>query len=276
MKTLRSLHNDERSLAELGGLIEVYEEVAAGRMTKVKVEIMSCREYYEALAILSSDVGADLAGLARGTGQSAAVYIAANAGLYGDIVEEVFLAFLRFVRDTGARAVVIGRRGEELMAEHAPELTYDPFPLSDSEVTHEPIHILLKRLGSFQNIVIFYGKFKNIAIQEPVSASLSGDLMATTQNAEVIKKPPFSYLYEPGVEEVSAVFTTEVQAGVLEQILRESQLAKYGSRLMHLDAALGNVSDRIDGLRHEKHRLVKAIADRKQHTMIGGIQARKM
>ena len=274
MKTLRSLHNDEHSLAELGGLIEVYEEVAAGRMTKVKVEIMSCREYYEALAILSSDVGADLAGLARGTGKSAAVYIAANAGLYGDIVEEVFLAFLRFVRDTGARAVVIGRRGEELMAEHAPELTYDPFPLSDSEVTHEPIHILLKRLGSFHNIVIFYGKFKNIAIQEPVSVSLSGDLMATTQNAEVIKKRRFAYLYEPGVEEVSAVFTTEVQAGVLEQILRESQLAKYGSRLMHLDAALGNVSDRIDGLRHEKHRLVKAIADRKQHTMMAGIKAR--
>jgi len=274
MKTLRSLHNDERSLAELGGLIEVYEEVAAGRMTKVKVEIMSCREYYEALAILSSDVGADLAGLARGTGQSAAVYIAANAGLYGDIVEEVFLAFLRFVKDTGARAVVIGRRGEELMAEHAPELTYDPFPLSDSEVTHEPIHILLKRLGSFQNIVIFYGKFKNIAIQEPVSASLSGDLMVTTQNAEVIKKHRFAYLYEPGVEEVSAVFTTEVQAGVLEQILRESQLAKYGSRLMHLDAALGNVSDRLEQVGREKRRLVKAIADRKQHTMMAGIKAR--
>ncbi len=276
MRTYKSVIDEGKDTFELKNIIEVYEETAAIKMQKIREEILMSREYYRSLGKLADEVGSDLQVVAAGAYQDAAVFLSANAGMYGDIIGKTFNLFLDFIKKNLVDLYVVGKEGEEMMRNYAPDFKFITLYLSDDTIEEDALGIVIKRLLEYRKVFLFYGKFQNIATQSAETMRVSPELLPKTEkNWQELKKKRLDYLYEPSVEAVSAVFAKEILSALMAQVFAEAQLAKFGSRLMFLDESLEKIDDRLADVLIEKRSLKKKLMDRKQNTMISGIMARE-
>ena len=92
----------------------------------------------------------------------------------------------------------------------------------------------------------------------------------------MLPREKFLYLYEPTEAAVAEVFTKEIAAAVFDQTLKESQLAKFASRLMYLDTAIEKIDEKITGYKLEKAKAQKRAMGKKQAVAFSGIISRKI
>jgi F0F1-type ATP synthase gamma subunit len=275
MKTIKVVIKETGEVLELRGVVESYEEIAAMRMQKIRADIINSREYFDGLSQLSKEVGVDYNLVyPEDTTSSAAIYISANAGLYGDIVEKTFFLFLDYLKKNKVTPFVIGKRGAELMRDYCPAVSYYKFELSDDKIEEDKFRQLITQILKYKNIIVFYGRFKNVVNQSPAQTIISGELLKSTELETEEKKKRLKFLYEPSLLEISKVMGNEILASIFEAMVRESQLAKYASRLMYLDSSIDKIDDELQIFSREKRKIKKRLADRKQRLVVTGVISR--
>ncbi len=271
MRSIRKIVTENKETGEIRGLIEAYEEIAAGKMQEIREKILLSRDFFERLANLSSEVGADLESAGLGRSGDVAVFVSAGTGLYGDLIDRIFVGFMDFVKkNPKADKVIIGKLGKEMVSSLTNIKDYKYYDLYDEEIKKDELSGLIKNLISYKKIYLFYGKFKNIVNQETWTQAISGQVLGDIQQ-ENIPETNFLYLYEPDVDTVSRVFSQEIAGSVFDQTIKESRLAKYASRLMHLDSALEKVDDKLAALLLEQTKAIKRNSERKQLSSFAGL-----
>lgn len=266
MTSLKSLKLNITSHQSMKGLIEVYEETSATTMRRIRSAIVASRQYYHGLAQLSSEVGADLSLIASlQDRRSAIVFISGDTSMSGDIIDKVFSRFITAVHaNKQADVFVEGKIGVVLLKLVAPDIKYriiDSMHIGDT-------------LYRYHHVEVVFGQFESIARQEPTSRSLSATTIKLAgQNWAEALTTKLKYLYEPSVADVSAVFGEQIFSGILEQTIREDELAKNGSRLIHLDQALTNIDKLLSHDNAKYHALRKRITSKKQNTQVAGYRS---
>jgi len=260
-------------MGDFRGLIEVYEELAAMKVQSIRHAIVTAREYFAGLARLSEEVGADLKQLQADKKGEAIVFVAANANLFGPLIGEIFTEFLTYVKSNPTSHIyVVGSVGVTLMAAYAPDLKYQLLEISDEEIDGSILSKIVPILLPYKKIHIFYGEFNNIVDQAVKQRSFAGsELDEQLSDFALEQTSHLAYLYEPSIDTISKKLGTEIFASVFEQTMRESQLAKYAARLMHLDSAMAKVDQLKTKLSHERLRLERRIQDKKQRARLVGI-----
>jgi ATP synthase F1 gamma subunit len=268
-------------LVAIKGLVEVYEEVAAGRMQKIRSAVLQSRQFLEGLLEVFKRVKAaykqnakSMVSIRPKNGKTVAVFVSANSGLYGDIVDRTFEVFADYVKQNNPEVVVLGKLGLKMMADKLPGRLYNFYDFSDEMVEMESFEMIMRYLLQFEKILVFYGQFKTILTQDPVATSVSGDSMVAVEGLKVekdIENIARQYLFEPSIEEVTKVFEGEILASIFEQTLHESQLAKFASRMLALDQSVDKIEKRLDKVELEGVRLRHKIQNRKQLQTITGI-----
>lgn len=265
MKSLAQLDQELLSLGNLQGLLETYEELAAQELKKVRDQITHNRDFLENLAQLSVKVEADLEQSFGLENKKAAVFLAAEEGLYGDLVEKVFFKFLRFVQAETVPAVVVGRVGQDLMKQWGQDVEYDYF--SEKEPAWGE---LLRQYGQLE---VFFGQFENIARQKAQAQTVSGQAVLQVVGAMGERKATkgkrgliqaATYLYEPSAEKIGAKFSQEIMVTLLAGMAEENRLAKQAARLVQLDEAVDRIDDNLGQLDQARHRRFKKQRDLKQ------------
>lgn len=276
MKTYKALINDQKDTIELQNLLEIYEEIAATKMQQVRSGIVAARNFYDKLISLSDEVGTDLGDVIKTTHKEAAVFLAANTGLYGDIVDKTFTKFLEFVGSQQVDIFIVGKAGERLMKTLGGNLKYEVFHQPDDSIDTAALKAIMEKLVTYKKTHVFYGKFVNIAVQNADLSTVSGELLPRPDEpVEILKQKRFKYLYEPSVINVAELFAHEILASVFEQIIRESQLAKFAARLMHLDRSLENINGWLQKISLQAQTVAKSIANRKQNSTVAGVMVRR-
>ncbi|MDO8488109.1 MAG: F0F1 ATP synthase subunit gamma [bacterium] len=277
MLSRKILAMENESLVGLRGFVEVYEEIAAERMQKIRSAVLKAREFLQGLAEIFAEVkltyvkevGALVAqSKINRNGKTVAVFLSANSGLFGDIVERIFRKFTEFLAGNKAEVVIIGKQGLRMLQDRHPEILYNYFDLSDDSVDLDSLRLIMRYLLQFEKIIVFYGKFENIINQNPTVSSISGDSLP---NVNLDNKPQNKYLFEPTVKEILEVFESEILSSIFEQVMHESLLAKFASRLQHLDRSLQNIEERLVSLKFELVRWRHKIDNRKQLSTLSGI-----
>ena len=277
MFTHKALELETSTVEGLRGFVEVYEEVAAGRMQKIRAAVLKARQFLEGLAEIFADVklsyikevgAVAVQSKLNSNGRTVAVFLSANSGLYGDIVERTFEKYVAFLANSKAEAVIIGKLGLRMLQDRHPEVLYNYFDLSDDQVDLESLRLIMRYLLQFEKIVVSYGKFENILNQSPSLASISGDSLPAVEPSN---KPRNLYLFEPTIAEILQVFESEIISSIFEQTLHESLLAKFASRLQHLDRSLVNIDRRLGVLKFEARRLRRKTDNRKQLSRLAGM-----
>jgi len=286
MISKKQIQLEVEGLISLKDLVEVYEEVSAARMQKVRGAVLQSRQFLEGLLEVFMKVKSayqkkdkqQLTSIRRRNGKTVAVFISANAGLYGDIVDRTFDVFSGFVQQNNPEVVILGKLGVKMMGEHLPHTLYNYFDFADEGVEADSFEMIMRYLIQFEKIIIFYGKFKTILSQDPVATSVSGDDVLVqveeveqTKGNQNVPATEKQYLFEPSIEHIASVFEGEIMASLFEQTLHESQLAKFASRMLALDRSIDNIERRLGRVRLEEKKVAHKIRNRKQLSTIAGL-----
>lgn len=268
MKSLNELRNDQLTILDLKNLVEVYEEAAAEGMKRIRGKIISGRQFLEELAGLSVTVGSDLEKAAARSKKTAAVFLSANEGLYGNLIGEVFESFLKTVKDEGLAAVVAGETGRQLMAEWAPEVKFTYFKLNEDKEAVDELGQIAELLKDYSSLKVFFARFKNIVNQQPMFEELTGrkvmDLVRLVKGKQ--GSIEWQFIYEPSAEAVAERFSREIWHNLFFGLMEEHRLAKQAARLMQLDQAMEKINDRSAVLSGLARMAAKKIEDKKQQS----------
>jgi ATP synthase F1 gamma subunit len=281
MITKKQISVETDGLLSLKGLVEVYEEIAAGRMQRIRGAVLQSRQFLEGLLEVFKRVKAayqkhSLVGISTRprNGKTVAVFVSANSGLYGDIVDRSFEKFSLFVKDANPEVVILGKLGVKMMSDRLPGRLYNYYDFSDDGVDVESFEMIMRYLVQFERILVFYGQFKTILNQEPVVTSVSGDavqaqegVVVDSRGREIVRQ----YIFEPSVEEIARVFEGQILASIFEQTLHESQLSKFASRMLALDKSVENIEQRLYRIKREGVRLSHKVQNRKQLGTFSGV-----
>jgi len=270
MISKKQIKSEFEGLLSLKNLVEVYEEVAAMRMQKVRGAVLQSRQFQDGLMEVFMRVKSayrkqqipEKALHRTNNGRSVAVFVSANAGLYGDIVNKIFDAFEAFVRKNDPDVVILGKLGVAMMSDRLPNKLYNYFDFSDEGVDQESFVLVMRYLIQFEKILVFFGKFKTLLSQEPTILPVSGDTLEDQLSRALGVAGKSDYLFEPSVYDVAMMF---------EQALHESQLAKFASRMLALDSAVDNIEKGLVKVKVRERKMRHRDLNRGQLETISGI-----
>jgi ATP synthase F1 gamma subunit len=272
------IEEEAKTLDALGGLVEVYGELASVRMRKIRNFVLLNRDFLRAINNIFQDALAayakKLALLARRgkikkgkrvtflahNGKTVAVLISANTGLYGDVVQKTFKRFLKEVRNKNVEVTIVGKLGLSMFMEAEHDRPHTYFQLPDYGINKEKLSEVIRHLVQYEEIRVYYGEYQSVITQTPTMFKIS----AGTAVTEDVGKPKVEYIFEPSVEQILMFFETQIFASLFDQSIRESQLAKFASRIMAMDRAGENIRDEIKKIKLEKLKLTHRVANRKQ------------
>jgi F0F1-type ATP synthase gamma subunit len=260
--------NDFRSFH---GLLEVYEDLAAQKMQKIRDDITKYREYTKTLNSMSSDLGTDVSSIIKkNKKQKAAVLISSDKGLYGEAFLGLGNNFSDYLTKNKVDAFVVGSLGIEILKKSRPSVSYQS--IKSDELSLEN---LWKSLGEYQEIDIFYLRYDSLAKQSNDTVHISGDVMPSEKDDFTFDdKNKLKYIYEPSVTEVAEVFAKEILSFLAEQTMKESDLAKYAARLMYLDSCLQRNNENIYSTLKQKMILTKRGSNKRQNARISNYLTR--
>lgn len=284
--TTKEIKAEIESLSNIQILVQSYEEIAAFYMRRTRSNVLQKREFLEGLSVIFHQVKLSYKSelkklvhekklkphtttLRKHNGKTILVLVSANTGLYGDIVKRTFNLFMEEVKTRStssgqADIAIIGRLGNQLFQFENIQRPYTYFDFPDNKVDSLLLARIVGFLLGYEEIYAFYGKFQTVVNQIPTKSSITGDDESQHQG-EATKSivgttdANVKYIFEPSLENILTFFESEILASIFEQALYESQLAKFASRMITLDAAAENIKNSLDKTnftqQKQRHRL---------------------
>lgn len=268
MTSKKEVNSELDYLISLREILETYEEIAAGRMARMRSSVLKSRDFLLEINDIFQQVKSSyknevdllmkrkkikdpkkLTFLNR-NGKSLCVLISANTGLYGDIVRKTYEVFLENVKKEKCDVVIIGKLGLQLFEAEKinAAITYFDFP--DDRIDKEILGKISAHIIQYQKVLVFYEEFKSLISQEPIITNISGDPLSSA-----LSHPQIKYFFEPSLEKIMAFFEQEIVASIFQQTIMESELAKFASRMIALDEASENTKNRVKQVSFQKQRI---------------------
>jgi len=271
MVTLNQISIRVNDIRSFRGLLEVYEDLAAQKMQKVRDEISCYREYAKTLTTMSNELEVDISAvIKKNSKQSACVLISSDKGLYGNAFDALGEQFWQFLQKNKVDAFVVGSVGVDLMKSSGLNLKYEIIKSDETSLVN-----LWKTLGEYQEINLYYLKYDSLAKQSVDTLHISGDVLPKAEDDyQYDDKNKLKYIYEPSVMEVAEVFAKEVLSFLAEQTMKEAELAKYAARLMYLDSCLERNNTHLSGAIKQKMILTKRLSNKRQNARMAGYLVR--
>lgn len=247
-------------VGDIKNLLEIYEETAAEQCRLFREKILSTRDFLEQLAVLSVAIGADLENLSVKKAKTAAVFLSASEGMYGNLISLIFNEFLKTAktaRDNKIDLVVIGALGRQLMRELAPQIEYRYLAMDED---WQPL------LAQYGHLKVFYAKFKNVAVQQAAGSELSGQMVQELISRSRGRQEKLKFIYEPSLPEITEKFNREIFHNLLAGMMEEHRLAKQAARLMQLDEAVDDLAGRLGRIKRLARQELKKAEDKKQQS----------
>jgi ATP synthase F1 gamma subunit len=281
----KDLREEINQVDSLGQLVEVYGEIASFRMKKIRDFVLKNRDFLDSINDIFKDAlnsysrkladlvakgklkkGGKVTFLAH-NGKTVSVFISANTGFYGDIVQATYRKFLEEVKDKDVEITIIGRLGRSLFVSSQPKTPYTYFELKDYGVDRRRMAEVVKHLVQYEKIIVYFGKYNTVITQTPSRFSIS----AGTEVGQEAGRTQRIYIFEPSVEKILMFFETEIFASLFDQSIRESQLAKFASRILAMDKADQNIETKLKELRLERLKLTHKLGARKQLNSLSSV-----
>jgi ATP synthase F1 gamma subunit len=264
MKRIKYLKDELDYLSNFLMMVESYEEIAALRMRKVKKFILERREFMqglnEAFAYISyayrvyrkSLKGKERDRILNTNGRTVSILLSSNTGMYGDIIINTFNKFKEDVDKEDVDIVIVGKVGQRMYDNLGGGKEYKYFGMMDNGIDEPAIKELIEYITEYSNVVVYHGSFKTVLSQVPTRTEVPVELKRIEHS---LKTYDDKFLFEPSVEKVAEHFEKQIESLIFEQVVYESCLSKFASRMVNMDIASENIKEKI---RHTDIQMKKA------------------
>ncbi|PIS22572.1 hypothetical protein COT50_01230 [candidate division WWE3 bacterium CG08_land_8_20_14_0_20_41_10] len=250
-------------LQAVQNITDIYQQVAAMRMRKVRDGITNNRSFYQKLSEIYLETQAcyQKKSLSRSTnGKSVAVLFSSNTGLYGAVVKNVFDRFMEDASKYNNDLVITGQLGRNWFQALTPQKPFKYFDINDgTDSLDAQLKQVYAYISKYSSIKVYHGLFKNI-VEQPVNVA------TITQQVEQknTEEQTLPFLFEPSIERVLQTFEDQLLYSFFNQSAYESALSKYGSRMLSLDSATQNVSKMLVETKLMSSKMKHQVQNKKQ------------
>lgn len=285
MENQRSIENEILGLESLQRLVETYQEIAAGRMRKVKDSVLKNREFLDGLNEIFQQVKyshkkelerllkkrkiKDLSELSlhKHNDKTVSVLLSANTMLYGDILRRTFKKFVTDVSMIDTDIVIVGKVGLQFYKASKMGKPYKFFDLSDSAMDAKNLKEIIDYVVQYERVSVYHCRFEDILTQVATQQYITGDIA----EAVGMEEKAVPYIFEPTLEDVLVFFEVELLAAIFEQTVYESNLSKFTSRMISLDSAIDSIRNRLVEADFTRQRIKHRVMNKEQLASISGI-----
>lgn len=291
MTDSKTINKNITELSVLEALTRIYAEVAALKMNKTRSQVLLSREFLTEINDLFEEVRAsyahEIAELIKKkktnkgitflshNGKKVAVLLSSNTGLYGEISNKTFRAFITDIKSGSTidkpEVTIVGKQGLSLFQSEQPDEPYTYFEISDDQFDAGALAQVINHIVQYEEITLYFGKYQSVIHQSAEKLHIT----AQTDVYDKLEKKVPQYIFEPDLERILMFFETEIFASLFEQTMRESQLARYASRILAMQQAGDNIKKSYQQLRFESLRLTHSLANKKQLNSLSGVFAQK-
>lgn len=288
MTSMSSIQKIIGELETLELVTRAFGDIASSRMKNTRDSVLTARDFLAALDDIFTDVrrayayefadllkknrkkGKEGVTVLSHNGRSVALLLSSNTGLYGEIVKKTFAAFMEEVEKGESEVTIVGRQGLANFQSSAAGHPYTYFDLPDHAYTQETMSKIIRHIVKYDEIHIYFGKFQNVLLQRPEVETIRSRVDLSLEENST---PPKKFLFEPNLEKLLAFFEMEMFASLFEQVVRESQLAKFASRILAMDKASENIKQERVKLKWEQLAAVHRVANKKQINSLSSVLA---
>ena len=279
-------------LDTIGNVVKAYQDIASSRIQRLRSSVVKNRDFMTELNEIFQQVkksydeeikklmketntkNSDDFSVILKNGKRACVYISANTGLYGSIVRRTFDLFMKETEQPNTDFIIIGKLGKRYF-EQETQKSYTYFDFPDDQFKVETAKQIVDILLAYETVIIYHGIFNNIISQSPIASNISGDELMQIQTQSSAKKDDH-WIIEPSLYEVLKFFETEIFSSLLTQSIQESQLAKFGSRLLSLTDSSESIKTKKMEATLEKVRIRHFLTNKKQLNALNGMMLWKI
>jgi len=298
MNYLKNIITQMEDLSGIKDIVGASEEIASMKMRGIRNKVLQSRDLNKDLTEIYREVSVtyknqiinliqekklsdkltptdvNKLSLKSGNGKFACVYLSANSGLFSNILEQTYREFIVYLEGhKEAIPVIIGEFGKKLFTNNFPDRNFVFYPLGEGNATEDSLQKIIRELSEYTNVIIYYARFKSMAEQTTTVLDVSSSNDTTQLHDEI---PISHYLFEPSLEKILAFFESEIFAGIIQQTITESDLARYASRITTLDLARENINMQLKIASLEKRFAIHRIMNKKQNEAITGISLWKI
>lgn len=284
MQTRRQLDIQISELETLKVVSQAYAQIASFRIKKMRDTVLITRSFLGEVSLVFQSVlqsyRAEAEKLAKKSGgikgkkitflshngRTAAVFLSANSRLYGDLIARTFETFAAEVGKQDLEVTIVGKYGLSLFEDRFVDKPFSYFDFPDAATDQNALKTLITHLAQYEEIRFFYPQFQNAVTQKPTILRLTaGEVITQEKTGSEVKQ---SYLFEPSLEAILAFFETQIFSSLIEQTIKESQLAKFASRVLSMDRASEKIREELARVEITKLKLRHQLVNKKQTQML--------
>ena len=275
MYSRRRLNEEIDSIETIRSLTDIYQQISAISILQVKNSVSRTRTFLAGVALVYGNAKQsyiknaqtlinkrkDISNLdfIRRNNKEVLVFVSANQTLYGDLISRVYKEFIEDLKVKKVDSVVIGKIGRFMMAREDLDSRVEYFDLADYKPEWTKIQEITDLISQYEKITVYYGEFLSIVNQIPTKSDISGGAVLGT-----LVKTVKDYFFEPTPVEIMKFFETQVIANLFHQKIYEAQLARFASRLITMNDASKNATEKLGDLNEDFLRLKKYVRNKKQ------------
>jgi F-type H+-transporting ATPase subunit gamma len=291
MASLKEVRNRITSVQSTQQITKAMKMVAAAKLRRAQDNILRMRPYAQRLnSILSNLTG-------QGDGEVISEYavqrearrvliiaVTSDRGLAGAFNSNIFkgvnaLVQERFATQAAAGNITmmaIGKRAHEYYSKRGPVLgnyTHVFGKLSFETVREAAEQAMAGfREGQFDQVVMVYNEFRNVATQivraEQLLPLVPAEPVAATAQASNV-----DYIFEPSKEEIVQTLIPQSLKVQLYKAVLESNASEHGARMTAMDKATENAGELLKSLKLTYNRTRQAAITTEILEIVGGAEA---
>jgi F-type H+-transporting ATPase subunit gamma len=272
----KAIRKSIRSIGNTKKITKAMEMVAAAKMRKAVMSVLSSRSYanaaWQMILNLADKVDQNthpLLAKREKVQNIAIILITSNRGLCGGFNSQIIsFALNQVAKDKVANQPIsiswltLGKKGSDFLARNQKTIVAD-FEKPDLVASASEVTTLAKLVarefqsGIYDKVLVAYTDYKSAMIQKPrvkqllpleqtIDTELGSVISADAQPVE--QKEAFEYLFEPNPAEVLNRFLPHLIEIQLYQALLESNASEHSARMLAMKNASAAASDMIDSL----------------------------
>lgn len=297
MSQLNLIKDRIDQISRVKGLTDTFEQIAIIKIKEIKDRVEISKKFFDDiwriyidLRIIKTKKDKSLmTSISKAIVQqnkvgNAYVLVSSTSGLSGSINRQVVNYMLPDVRKdlaTSNRTGVfaIGKYGYTLLSEKQIKITKEFDMPPQDNVDEKMISQIITDLSTYQHIFVYYPEFFSIGHQqekkiEITKEYLNEDLGITEEKENLIT--PENYIFEPSVEFVIEHFESIMMGIAMGQIILESKLSQYASRLIAMDMASQRAGDIYELEENHYNMAVRDNRDKSIKELFGAMKVREV
>ena len=286
MPDLKDLQLQKESLSTIGDFFSAYQKLTIYQMQKNRSATVNSRPFSQGLIDTFIEVKQSIRKLfekenkehisfstLEKNGKSVAVFLSFETKFSTDLIRKSFQHFAKTVRSNRANVSIIltGSVAKRLFSEYFPNDTeYEYYDMTEKNAHIANNIELLRRILQFERVEVYYPYFVSIMHQEPQSDTISGDIPLGDTLLQV-EKEKHRYFFEPDKKQILRFFEIQILGSILQQKIREAQLATLGARITTLQYTQQNIDTEMSKIRAKTLKTLRKKESKKQRNRLAGM-----